>query len=227
MPQGGFLEQKPKSPGSLAAVLALHVAVLGAVMLAKNEIQRERPEPLIVKSIPNPPQPPPPPERQPRTEAPQQKSEIRYVPPQVPAPRRDPVVLGNPSEVPIVSDTAAIGDAEPQAADPLPPAPLPPPNPPMPDPLRVEARLDPGSELQPPYPPSEERAGREGAVTVRIVIGSNGRVTHVEKVRATSEAFYRATEQQALRHWRFKPATLDGQPVESRTITTVRFRLTD
>ena len=49
----------------------------------------------------------------------------------------------------------------------------------------------------------------------------------VEKVRATSDAFFRATEQQALRHWRFKPATLDGKPIESRTTMTVRFRLTD
>jgi protein TonB len=62
-------------------------------------------------------------------------------------------------------------------------------------------------------------------VTVRIVIGADGRVKQVEKLKATSDAFFRATEQQALRHWRYKPATLDGKPVESRTTVTVRFRL--
>ena len=47
----------------------------------------------------------------------------------------------------------------------------------------------------------------------------------VEKIRATSDAFFRATERQALRHWRFKPATVDGRPVESRTTMTVHFQL--
>ncbi len=64
-----------------------------------------------------------------------------------------------------------------------------------------------------------------GSVTVVVTIGTDGRVKNVEKVRAASEAFYRATEQQALRHWRFKPATVDGKPVESRKTMTVHFRL--
>ncbi|MCG6964797.1 MAG: energy transducer TonB [Acidobacteria bacterium] len=29
----------------------------------------------------------------------------------------------------------------------------------------------------------------------------------------------------ALKEWRFKPATLDGRPVEIRYVLTVRFRL--
>lgn len=81
------------------------------------------------------------------------------------------------------------------------------------------------SELQPPYPASEQRAENEGSVTVRILIGTDGRVKSVEKVRGASDAFFRATEQQALRHWRFKPATVDGRPVESRKVMTVHFRL--
>jgi protein TonB len=62
-------------------------------------------------------------------------------------------------------------------------------------------------------------------VTIRVLIGTDGRVKAVEKVRTASDAFFRATESQALRHWRFKPATLDGKPVESSKVMTVHFRL--
>jgi protein TonB len=224
MPQGGFLEQKPKSPGGLALVIALHAAVLTALMLAKNEYVRLTEPPIVVTPIPDQPEPPPIPEPEPQRQAPKQKSEIRYVPPEVPAPRRDDVVIGERRETPVLFDSGPIGTAEPKIPE---PAPLPPPTPPQPaaEPVRVEARLDPRSELQPPYPASEERAGAEGMVTVRILIGSDGRVKQVAKLKATSDAFFRATEQQALRHWRYKPATLDGKPVESRTTVTVRFRL--
>jgi protein TonB len=58
-----------------------------------------------------------------------------------------------------------------------------------------------------------------------VLIGADGRVKAVEKLRATSDAFFRATEQQALRHWRFKPATVDGRPVEARKVMTVHFQL--
>jgi protein TonB len=224
MPQGGFLEQKPKSPGSLVIVVALHGVVLTALMLAKTEYTRLVDPPIVVRPIPDTPEPPPIPEPEPDRQAPKQKSEIRYVPPEVPAPRRDDVVLGERTEVPLDLGTGPIGDA---IAKPPEPAPLPPLPQPVPEPVRVEARLDPRSDLQPPYPASEQRAENEGSVTVRITIGADGRVKQVEKVRASSDAFFRATEQHALRHWRYKPATLDGKPVESRTSVTVRFRLDD
>jgi protein TonB len=89
----------------------------------------------------------------------------------------------------------------------------------------MEARLDPRSELLPDYPPEEQRAEREGNVTIRVFIGPDGRVKRAEKVAAASEAFWRATERHAIRNWRFKPATLDGSPVESVKVMTVRFVL--
>jgi protein TonB len=110
-------------------------------------------------------------------------------------------------------------------ADPV-PVPLPDPPKPVAEPVRKEATMLASSELQPPYPASEERAENEGSVTVRILIGTDGRVKSVEKVRGANDAFFRATEQQALRHWRFRPATVDGRPVESRKTITVHFRLT-
>lgn len=226
MPEGGFLQEKPKSPGSLAVVIALHASAITALMLAKTEYERTRIDPTVVWTIPEPKDPPPVPEPQPKREASNPKTEIVYVPPKIETRPQDDVVIGKQMEVPLDFTPGPSGNGAEPKADPAPlPAPLPPP--PVPDPLRTEARLDARSELQPPYPPSEQRAQNEGSVTVRILIGPDGRVKQVDKVKATSDAFFRATEQQALRHWRFKPATLDGKPVESRTTMTVRFRLTD
>ena len=224
MPEGGFLEQKQKSPGSLALVLLFHAAAITALMLAKTEYERTLVEPTVVKTIPETKDPPPIPEPQPKQEAPNPKSEIVYVPPKVPTPAQEDVVIAKQVEVPLDLNPGPPGNAVEPKPDSV-PVPLPPP--PIPDPVRTEARLDPRSELQPPYPPSEQRAQNEGSVTVRLLIGPDGRVKQVEKVKAASDAFFRATEQQALRHWRFKPATLDGKPVESRTTMTVHFRLTD
>jgi protein TonB len=50
-------------------------------------------------------------------------------------------------------------------------------------------------------------------------------VRAVARVSATSEAFWAAAERQALSRWRFRPATLDGRPVESTKVMTVHFRI--
>ena len=49
----------------------------------------------------------------------------------------------------------------------------------------------------------------------------------VELIEATDPAFWEATRKQALKYWRFRPATRDGMPVTSDQIMTVRFRLAD
>jgi protein TonB len=59
----------------------------------------------------------------------------------------------------------------------------------------------------------ERRAGREGHV-VRVLIGVDGRVKQVERVSATSGAFFAATRAQAFAKWRFTPATRGDAPVE-------------
>jgi protein TonB len=60
---------------------------------------------------------------------------------------------------------------------------------------------------------------------VRVTIGADGRVKAVQMVSATSDAFWRATQQHALARWRFRPATLDGRPVESTKLMNVYFRI--
>lgn len=100
--------------------------------------------------------------------------------------------------------------------------------PPVVVPPLIAATPDPrfADGFQPDYPGVELRAQREGSVTVRIRIGTDGRVKQVEAVRATSAAFLDATRRQALGRWRFRPATRGGEPQESWREMTVHFRLT-
>ncbi len=62
---------------------------------------------------------------------------------------------------------------------------------------------------------------------MRVLVGADGRVRQVERVSATSDAFFMATESQALRRWRFKPGTRDGVAQEAWRVMTVTFRLED
>lgn len=97
------------------------------------------------------------------------------------------------------------------------------PKPPMP--IFKAALRDPrfASDFQPDYPVGMLRQEIEGSVTVRILVGTDGRVRQVQVLRATDPDFAKATERQALRAWRFKPATRDGIPVEDWQTLTVRF----
>ncbi len=96
-----------------------------------------------------------------------------------------------------------------------------------PAPLIVGPVVDPryASNFQPAYPADEIRAGSAGRVTVRVLIGTDGRVKDIEKVSAASDSFWEATRRQALAKWRFKPATRDGEPYETWKTMNVSFVL--
>lgn len=219
MREAGFLERNRISPTGLIIVVAMHGAAITALALSKMEM----PTGPIFTPLPSadyrtPPGPEPVPEPpQPKQDV-RPKSEITYVPPRIPdLPRTDSELTAKPTEDVTMFDPGPIGKDPVDARPADPPKPLPP--------VRVDAEMLGSSELQPPYPASEERAGNEGRVVIRVTVGTNGRVIDTAKVSATSEAFYRATERHARRAWRFKPATVGGKPVESAKTITVHFRL--
>ncbi|MGB3319354.1 MAG: energy transducer TonB, partial [Sphingopyxis granuli] len=96
-------------------------------------------------------------------------------------------------------------------------------------PALVAAAVDPrfAGTFQPDYPAREQRAGIEGVVRVRVLIGTDGRVKAVELVSTDDPAFFEATRKRALSKWRFKPATRGGVPEESWKEMTVRFQIRD
>jgi periplasmic protein TonB len=95
----------------------------------------------------------------------------------------------------------------------------------MPLPIFKAAFRDPrfARSFQPEYPVGKLRLEIEGSVTVRVLVGTDGRVHEVQVLRTTDPDFASATERQALKAWRFKPATRDGKPVEDWQTLTVRF----
>ncbi len=225
MVQGGFFEQKRSSPTGLVVVVALHAAAVTALMLAKIETPDVVPRgPFEIFDVPINPDPPPIPPEPVKDSVEPQKSEITMPRPLIEMPATTDLRVPVTEPTDTVTLDPYVGTTEAPRVQPLPPPPPPPP-PAVPDTVRVEAKLKPRIELLPPYPPSEERAEAEGAVTIRLLIGTDGRVKAAEKVAAASDAFWRATERHALRAWRFTPATVDGKPVESRKVMTVRFEL--
>lgn len=207
MHAGGYLDQSVKtaSPSRLAIVVALHGAAIATLMLAKPEvIPNVDWTTLTIDNIKAelPPPEAPPPAPPPQTEKQTVDRPDIIVPTSVPSgPISFPPSLpdGGSTIVPMRE---------------LPPAPV-----------TIEARFLRGVEIQPDYPTSLARQEIEGAVTVRMLIGTDGRVKEVQQISATEPDFFTATKRQALRHWRFTPATRDGVAVESWREMTVRFKL--
>jgi protein TonB len=223
MTESGFLETKRIRPGSVAAVILLHGAAITALLMAKGYVPapesfgRLRVTPIDLE------QPPPP---EPPKQLPQPREQVpRWTAPPVPRPTESPFTVPDRPPVPPPDLGSQASEQEVRGVPDSPPEPRPAPPPPTPI-VRRDAVLISG-DLQPAYPTSEQRAEREGTVVIRVVVGPDGRVKSAEKVRATSDAFYEATERHARSRWRFRPATVDGQPVEARKTLTVVFRLDD
>jgi protein TonB len=215
MTEAGFFAQKRNSPSSLALVIALHGGLFAAVALIRSpQFTRIVDPPLVFTNIPIEPDPPAEP-RQPTQPTEQPVSQIDQVEPVVDTNADSGTVIDLGDRPTEFAATSGTGDIV-----------LPPPPPPL---LRRAAEFDPrfANALQPPYPSTERRAEREGVVRVRVTIGADGRVKAIVRLAATTDAFWRVTEQQAMRHWRFRPATLDGRPVEDSKVLTLNFRLVD
>jgi protein TonB len=219
MAEATFLEQKRMRPGAAFTVILLHGAALSALLLAKTEILDHRPEPpIIIDSIPVPPPPPPPPVS--ATEPPPVQPHVldAFVPP-IPTRSNPTAVDDRPITPPDFG--ARPGGGETTGIPEVPPRPEPLPRP---EPVRLPAQMI-GGNLQPRYPLVEQRNQREGRVVIRVTIGPDGRVLDTARVQATSDAFYEATARHARERWRFRPATVDGRPVETTRTFTVVFEL--
>jgi len=73
------------------------------------------------------------------------------------------------------------------------------------------------------YPEDAKKQGVQGKVVARLKIGTDGLVKDariVKSIRLLDQATLDAVKQ-----WTFKPATLDGKPVESEADFTVNFTL--
>jgi protein TonB len=205
-------------PGSMGLALALNgTIVIGLIAFAAPHFVKPIDHPLIVEAIKLQP-PPPPVDIPPPPEAHEAKlpppSAVDIVQPLVPTAVADsPVFPPEPPTPPSPIGSIAGGGGEPIK---LPPVVI--------GPVR-DSRY--AANFQPDYPASERRAGHEGRVVVRVLIGVDGRVKQVQRVSAASDAFFEVTERRALDKWRFKPGTRDGVPIEAWQTVGLSFVLND
>jgi len=85
--------------------------------------------------------------------------------------------------------------------------------------------LTPASDLKPPYPESKLLNEEEAALRLRLTIDDHGRVVAVDPVGSADAVFLAAARRHLMAHWRYKPATQDGQAIASTIVITLRFQL--
>ena len=121
------------------------------------------------------------------------------------------------------SASTAITQVTSQIKPPAPPAPpvaKPQPTPPRADPKRPNSRPD--------YPPTSRRLGEEGSLILTLYVKEDGKVGEA-KVQESSgfPKLDEAAVREAVRRWRFIPATLEGKAVAAWHQVKVTFRLTE
>jgi protein TonB len=136
-----------------------------------------------------------------------------------------------PTETPVPSATPT---PRPPTPTRVPPTATPIPNTPTPVVLEGDVvEAGPGVEepvlihqVNPVYPPIAQRAGIYGDVVAQILVGIDGRVEEVRNIKATKEGvgFERATED-AVRQWRYRPATKNGVKVRVWVRIKVKLKL--
>ena len=210
----GYLETKPR-PAAMAAVIAIHATGIGALMMIAPTIVDRIEKPFEGYNVPVekiPPEIIPHPIIKPKTDT---KSLIDRPKTEVTPTRRDPgaALRDDPGPLAGAGGGEALGggidiiDIDPPQA-----------------PVIVGPQFT-GRNPQPPYPPAMQRMNIEGAVTVRVLVGVDGRPVRIEAVKVDQEAFFAATRDWAMKNWRFKPATRDGEPFQEWRTMTVRFEM--
>jgi protein TonB len=219
-----YARRRQISPGGAALALAINGAILaGLVLFANPTFKKVIDNPFRIENIPldpvKPPPPPPPPKPQP------QQKHVEPAPPQpvdsskavIVTKTADPTPVPLPTFTPTPIDGAGSGGGGVSLpAKPTPPVLTTP---------TIDQRY--ANLFQPVFPPDEQRAGHNGRVVVRVLVGVDGRVKDIARVSATSDSFFEVTRKRALDKWRFKPATRDSIPVEAWREVAVSFVLNE
>ena len=195
-----------RRPVTFAAILALHLLLIRAIWTTTvDAVGHAAPAPLRIDLIPHerPREPIPPPvlhwqdPARLMVTAPEVSVEVADDPP--------PIVASTPAapEVPVAAPPAAPPSA---ARSPTVP----------PRPLYVPGGMD-------RYPPESRRARESGSPAIRVCISATGAVESVEVARSSGFPRLDAAALGIGREARFRPATLDGQPVPDCRVYRIRF----
>jgi len=77
--------------------------------------------------------------------------------------------------------------------------------------------------VEPLYPALARQAGIQGQVLLQAIIGKDGTIENLRVIGGHPLLVRPAVE--AVQQWRYRPYTLNGEPVEVQTQVTVHFVL--
>ena len=75
----------------------------------------------------------------------------------------------------------------------------------------------------PVYPPAAKTTRTTGVVRVDIVVNEKGEVAEVQK--ASGPSMLQSAARDAIKRWKFRPFTRDGQPVKANGYVSFNFNL--
>jgi protein TonB len=191
-------------------VLALHAVLLWLIQsgLARQAITltQESVEALLLTDA----APPPPPVAAPKTPPPKTPLPPAIQPPTYSA---TPLITA-PTTAPAISNAAPVAPTQSTA----PPAPSPS--------IRTGAAIQPGASCaKPDYPSASRRLEEEGTVSLKFLIGADGRVLQAEIEKTSGFPRLDEAARNALSKCQFRPGTLDGRPEQSWASIKYTWRL--
>jgi protein TonB len=198
-PQHALKSVQTKSPQarffSIAIVAGIHVIIIFALIigLTNNELKKKIVD-ISASVVEKKEQPKPP-------------------PPPPPAMKLPPPIASAPPPTITIS------------APPPPPAPAPPKAvaaPPPPPPPPTELKQITRTHTLPPYPALSQRMGEQGTTRLKVVIGTDGKVTECSVDKSSgSTRLDEAAVSYVKDHWTWQPPTQLGKPVTATTLVDV------
>ena len=228
-----YLQAPPKRKLlGLAAVVVVHGLLFWAIQAGLTQTVIEK-MPVVVQALLleekraelPPPPPPPPPTPKPPPPAPPPPTPA-YVPPAV-----TPAVVAQPNAIAAI--TTAPTPAPPAAPvappvttpGPALPAQAPAPVAPAKAPVRTSAGVSSTPCDKPDYPTASKRMEEEGTVSLRFLVGADGKVIQSEVAKSSGYKRLDEAARAGLAKCQFKPATVDGKPEQAWTTIQYVWRL--
>jgi protein TonB len=203
---------------ALAVAVALHLSVLLFVALPDlpSPVPPEAPTTPAVLTVLKIPPPQPELRRPPDQPLPERMLPVPDPDPDQPEPIREAVseeiVFTSPADLPYEIGTPV----------------APPPSTPfdLTHAAIVRPELIPDSKIEPHFPELARITRVPGSVELRAVIDEDGTVKEIEVVACDQPSFgFEEAAIEAVRQWRYRPATLRGRPVAVYLVVLVEFKL--
>jgi protein TonB len=166
---------------------------------------------------PPPPTPKPPPPPEPPSEEPV-LADLHFAPeelpePQEPEPPEAEATPPEPEKEPVAQEPQVVEEPVQETSSTAP--------------STVASPAEYSENPPPPYPRIARRRGYEGLVVLDVRVSAAGTALAVEVKQSSGHVVLDAAAAAAVREWRFRPAVLNGAPIESNVDVPVRFKLID